>query len=167
MNKPKFDIIIQLKLIAFWVFTLVAILTFFNSLGFRYKRNLFWISKTSISAYYGINERTLTRWINCFLSPELQAQCTNKRKIPIDALAQIFKKFGHTSDYPILSRKAIVEISQSTHRSLIRTVTFIGKKHELPTELLASLRVFPPSYSKIIAEAFGLYKSEIDDYFNS
>lgn len=164
MKKPDFDIYLPFKL-GFLVLGLIIILyAFLRWVGIRLSYPK--VSKQHIADYYQVNRRTLTNWFNCFLEEDLINKVNNQRKIPLEIAFEVYKQLGTPEDFPVLNRSTIIEIGEGTYNQLVITINRVAEDYNLSKEKLTKIRKFPPTYGKIIADAFGIHPDEIEDYLS-
>ena len=162
MKESSSDIFLPLKIAALLLCAMLLVLAFLERLGIRLPS--FTINKQKMAAYYQVNKRTLTNWLNCFVDAELNEEVHHKRKIPLDTAFQVYKQLGNPADFPVLNRKAIIDLGEGTYNQLVITINRIAEDYNLPKDKLARMRTFPPVYGKIITEQFGVHPSEIENY---
>jgi hypothetical protein len=116
------------------------------------------IEKRVLYKMYGIDKKTLAKWINIFCCKyDFQFEYyKNKRKLPKSEFDEIVAILGEPSDeMPVMNKKQIITITEGSYESLRGCVIKHPEKIGISIKDFDSLSMFPPSISKKIVKYFG------------
>jgi hypothetical protein len=127
---------------------------FFN----RKKSKEVQIEKRVLYEMYGIDKKTLAKWINIFCCKyDFQFEYyKNKRKLPKSEFDEIVAILGEPcAETPVMNKKQIVTLTEASYESLRDCIIKYPQKMGISIEVYDSLSRFPPSISKHIIKHFG------------
>lgn len=114
------------------------------------------IPKKSLVTFYQVDKKTLNKWIKYFCSDVITDYNTflKQRKLSPDTYANIVNCLGDVKEYPVLSKKNIIEQADGTYRSLRESVQAYPHLFGISIEAYSSLNKFPPKISETILNQY-------------
>jgi hypothetical protein len=143
------------------LFIFIILCTFIAAI-FRYlnpkKSKEVQVEKRVLYEMYGIDKKTLAKWIHLFCCKyDFQFEYyKNKRKLPKSEFDEIVAILGEPcAETPVMHKKQIVTLTEASYESLRDCIIKYPQKMGISIEVYDSLSRFPPSISKQIIKHFG------------
>ena len=113
-------------------------------------------NKSEIAAYYGVDNKTLNKWIKYFAAkifPDYDIYL-KRRKLSYLEYRRLIEILGDPVSNPVLSKREIITQAEGSYRSLRESVQKFPSHFGLSIEAFSSLRKFPPNLGKQILEQY-------------
>ena len=160
MNKEDaatdFDITIPAK----WLILILAIFgavyyLFFKIFGsFSFPKTKY--SKQELAKYYGVDKKTFNKWqVFWQNSYGILADYPKRKLLNIIEASFIMYKLGDPKDFPVMSKKEIIELAEGSYKSLRGSVKKYPDYFGIKYEDFTRMKKFPPIISKQIKEQYG------------
>ena len=114
------------------------------------------VSKTEIANYYGVDRKTLNKWVLYFgkeFFPDYDDYLSQKRLTELDA-AILKYVLGNPKKFPVMSKKQIIKEREGTYSSLRECVKTYPHLYGLTFKAFLNLKKFPPKVSAKIIKAY-------------
>ncbi len=155
-EERDFDIPMPFKwvVIVFTIFSLLYYLLFkiFGTFSFPKTR----YSKQDLSNYYSVSKKTFNKWQVFWQNSYGILDDYPKRKLlTIMEASFIMYKLGDPKDFPVMSKKDIIESTEGTYKTLRDSVKKYPEHFGIHYEDFARMKKFPPTIAKQIKEQYG------------
>lgn len=141
-----------------WII-IIGFFLFFLYLIFKNPKEFFgkYIWKRELTTLYSVDKKTINKWVKYFGENTfpIYNEYLKRRKISYMEYFSFIQNFGSISDFPVLSKKEIVEKCEGTYRSLRNSIEQYPDKFGISPEAFSDLRKFPPKVGRQIVEQYG------------
>ena len=132
-----------------WFITIIilAVITFLTYLFHKITPKKSKTDKADLIEMYGIDKKTLAKWVLYFCDPTLLNHKTylSKRRLTDNEVNHIIESFGiPCKELPVRTKGDIIKISEGTYRSLSQNISKYPEKYSISKEAFAALSKFPP-----------------------
>jgi hypothetical protein len=140
-----------------WIIIL-GFFVFLFVLLFKNPKALFgkYIWKKKFTDVYGVDKKTINKWVKYFGQesfPDYE-KYLKRRKLSYFEYFGLIENFGSIDDYPVLSKKEIVEQCDGTYKSLRESIQQYPDKFGISPEAFSDLRKFPPKIGQQIVKQY-------------
>ena len=134
--------------ILIYIIVFVLVFIFFILHNAKYFREKIKFSKSTIAKIYGVEKRTFSKWLDCFVA-NAPNNIKTRRKLNLNEIIIISKELGNPFTFPSLSRGDLIEIMDISYKELRVIIRFDQKGYDGKFKM-KDLIVLPPLVAKII-----------------
>jgi len=160
MNKENVSTEFDVTMPAKWIILILAIFgaayyLVFKIFGkFSFPKTKY--SKQDLAKYYGVDKKTFNKWQVFWQNSYGIVDDYQKRKLlNIIEASFIMYKLGDPKDFPVMSKKEIIEVAEGTYKTLRGSVKKFPEHFGINYEDFARMQKFPPNIAKQIKEQYG------------
>ena len=157
MNEEKgFDVTMPFKWMVI-LFSILGILYYLTTKifgAFSFPNTKY--SKQDLAKYYGVDKKTFNKWSVFWQNSYGIVDDYPKRKLlNIIEASFIMYKLGDPKDFPVMSKKEIIEVADGTYKTLRGSVKKFPEHFGISYEDFARMKKFPPTIAMQIKEQYG------------
>ncbi|MFT6359746.1 MAG: hypothetical protein ACJAYJ_003979 [Saprospiraceae bacterium] len=115
------------------------------------------VPKQSLLKIYQVDKKTFNKWVQHYandLYPNFK-EYLRKRKLYEYECQILIEVLGDPAEFPVMSKKEIIEQSEGSYRSLRECVLRFPEVFQVSFSSFQSMRKFPPCVSKQILLQYG------------